>query len=144
MSTDHWTVGMVHEVCPCCLAEMNHSIILPEKLVKKTADQINEINGKAVGVSDEPCKDCQENINKGYRLLVGIDANRSEINEEGLVNFKEAYRTGNSIWLKFDVIREILGVTDDNPLYFVDDEIFSLMKYDNNRSLLDVIKENQV
>lgn len=144
MNTDNWEVGMVHEVCPCCLTEMNHSVVVPQKLIKPVADQIKEMHGKAIGISNEPCKDCKEIIDKGYQLLVGIDPKRSEITSDGLISFTEAYRTGNTIWLKSEVIKRILGDVPDNPFVFIEDEIFSAIYVEEDKTLLDLIKENKV
>ena len=144
MSTDNWEVGMVHEVCPCCLTEMNHSIIIPQRLTKPVVNQIKEMHGKAIDVSDEPCKDCKENIDKGYQLLVGIDSERSEIDSNGLISFIGAYRTSNAVWLKSEVIKRILGEVSDNPFVFIEDSIFSSIYVEENKTLLDAIKANQV
>lgn len=144
MSTDNWEVGMIHEMCPCCLTEMNHSVIIPQKLSKPVANQIKEMNGKAIGISDEPCKNCKEIIDKGYQLLVGIDPKRSEIDSNGLISFTGAYRTGNIIWLKSEVTKRILSDVPDNPFIFVEDEVFSAIYVEENKTLLDIIKANQI
>lgn len=144
MNTDNWEVGMVHEVCPCCLTEMNHSVVVPQRLTKPVANQIKEMHGKAIGISNEPCKDCKEIIDKGYQLLVGIDPERSEIDSNDLISFTGAYRTDNTIWLKSEAIKRILGEVPDNPFVFVEDKIFSAIYVEENKTLLDVIKANQV
>lgn len=143
MSADNWEVGMVHELCPCCLAEMNHSIILPQKLTKQVAQGIKEANGKAIGFSDNPCEECQDKLDKDFICLIGIDPSKSNP-ENDTVKLGNTYRTGNSIWLKKDVISDIFNMTPIHPFLLVEDEVFSNIKVSDTETLLDVIKKNQV
>lgn len=143
MNTDNWEVGMVHELCPCCLAEMNYSIIVPQKLTKQTAEEIKEANGKALGFSDSPCEECQDKLNRDFICLIGIDPSKSEP-ENNTVKLHNVYRTGNSIWLKKDVISGLFEITPTDPFLLVEDEVFSNIKVSDTETLLDVIKANQV
>lgn len=92
-NTNNWEVGLVHELCPICCSKLNEQIIMPTHLSKMTAEEIKNMDGKAIGFSDEPCKNCQENINKGYIALIGIDETKTKINNNS-VNLRDIYRIG--------------------------------------------------
>lgn len=126
-NTDNWEVGMVHELCPICCVKLNEQIILPQKLNKKTAEEIKAMNGKAIGFSNEPCKDCQEYINKGYLALIGFDETKTKTSE-GSVNLKDLYRIG-LLWFKHEAAERIFTTWTEakrpEPFILLDSESFS-------------------
>lgn len=106
-NTDNWNLCVVHEVCPICCSALNASIlsILPEDSSKETAEEIKNMDGKAIGFSDEPCKNCQEKINKGYIALIGLNETKTEIINNS-VNLKDIYRIG-LLWFQRQVAEKV-------------------------------------
>ena len=143
--TPEWEVAMVHELCPCCLVKMNHQFIIPNTLSisKKIAEGIREANGKAIGFSENLCEECQDKLNRDYICLIGVDPSKSQP-EKNQVQLANVYRTGNSIWIKKDVISGIFGMIPTDPFLLVEDEIFSNIGLSETETLLDVIKKNRV
>lgn len=140
---NNFAVATVHELCPCCLISMNHVLAIPKTLSKSVADEIRDMDGKAIGISKSLCENCQTTFDKGYQLLVGIDPKRSQINENGSISFKEAYRTGKTIWLSKELLERIFKrIPADTPFIFVEDEVFTKIKVSEDKTLMDTIKEN--
>lgn len=96
MSTDNLYVGMVHELCPICGKSMNHSVILNTKLTKKCAEQIKEIDGKAIKFSKDACEECSKHKDECI-YVIGIDSDKSDNSSmQGL------YRTGQVVGIRKD------------------------------------------
>lgn len=142
MNEDYWEVGIVYELCPCCGNRMNPKIIIPEKFDEKTAKQIKEADGKVIGISEKFCKNCQDNIDNEYVLLVGIDPEKSKPEKE-FINPQEAYRTGNAIWVAKDELDKIFDVEITTHMVFVEDNVFENMRISETKSLMDIIQENK-
>nr|DAR28993.1 MAG TPA: hypothetical protein [Crassvirales sp.] len=77
--------ALVHEVCPICGKPMNKSIIINQKLTAKEAKKVEDLNGKAIGISRNACEDCLKFKDTAV-FCIAIDKEKSELN-----NF---YRTG--------------------------------------------------
>lgn len=77
--------ALVHEVCPICGKPMNKSIIINQKLTAKEAKKVEDLNGKAIGISRNACEDCLKFKDTAV-FCIAIDEEKSELN-----NF---YRTG--------------------------------------------------
>lgn len=103
---DNWAVGMVHEVCPICVKEMNHQIIIPKTLNKSTKADIEHADGKAIGFSEEPCEECQGYIDDGYIAVIGFDENKSNPDLDRTVKLGNLYRTG-LLFLKRHIVEDI-------------------------------------
>ena len=77
--------AIVHEVCPICGKPMNESIIINQKLTAKEAKKVEDLNGKAIGISKDACEDCLKFKDTAV-FCIAIDEEKSDKN-----NF---YRTG--------------------------------------------------
>lgn len=77
--SDNWAVALVHEHCPICFSKVNEQILIPNKLSKKVAKEIEEANGKSIGISNDICEECKKLKEEGYIALVGIDPDKSDM-----------------------------------------------------------------
>ena len=59
-NTDIVGVALVHYVCPICCKpiENDSAIVMNKVLTKKAVKEVNELNGKAVGYSNNACDNC--------------------------------------------------------------------------------------
>lgn len=112
MSKNNLAVSIVHEICPVCGKPMNDTIIMNSKLTPKYAKQVEEINGKAIGISKDACEECTKHKDECI-YVIGIDSSRSDSK-----NIEGIYRTGH-----------IVGVRKDFQL-FIDHSEF-ILKTDN-------------
>lgn len=85
MSNSGIGVALVHEVCPICGKPMNESILMNSKIGSKYAKEVEEAHGKAIGYSENACKDCAFHKDDCI-YVIEIDAEKSEPNNP--------YRTG--------------------------------------------------
>lgn len=77
--------ALVHEVCPICGKPMNESIVINQKLTAKEAKKVEDLNGKAIGISKDACDDCLKFKDTAV-FCIAIDEEKSEANNP--------YRTG--------------------------------------------------
>lgn len=94
-------VALVHYACPVCGKEMDddNAILINQKLTAKNAKEVNELNGKCVGLSRNACDECASHKDDVV-YVIEIDEEKSDpINP---------YRTGK-LW----------GIVKDWP-FFVD------------------------
>lgn len=112
MSKNNLAVGIVHEICPICGKPTNEAIVMNNKLIPKYAKQIEEINGKAIGISKDACEECTKHKDECI-YIISVDSDRSDFKTmEGI------YRTGH-----------IVGVRKDCQ-FFIDHSEF-ILKTDN-------------
>lgn len=80
-------VALVHYACPICGREMDDdsAILMNQKLTKKAAKEVNELNGKCVGFSNKACNECASHKDDCI-YIIEIDKEKSEPNN--------LYRTG--------------------------------------------------
>lgn len=97
MSSDNLAVGRVHELCPICGKPMNHSIILNTKLTKKDAEQIKELDGKAIKISEDACEECLKHKDECIHVI-GVDPSKSEFDN----TMANIYRTGQIVGVRKD------------------------------------------
>ena len=94
MSKNNLAIGIVHEICPICGKSMNEAIVMNNKLIPKYAKQVEEINGKAIGISKDACEECTKHKDECI-YVIGIDPNKSDNSSiQGL------YRTGQIVGVK--------------------------------------------
>lgn len=55
---DNFKVAMTYRMCPICGAKMDGEIIMNTRLTKKAAKQVEELDGKIVGISENVCDEC--------------------------------------------------------------------------------------
>lgn len=117
--------ALVHEVCPICCAKTNEQIVLNQKLTKKAAVQVKEMNGKTIGFSN-PCDECQGHIDDNFVAIIGIDPSKSNP-ENGSVKLENIYRTGQLLWLKRHVAQSIFSWDRPEPFILVEDEVIHIL-----------------
>lgn len=80
-------VALVHYACPICGREIDDdsAILMNQKLTKKAAKEVNELNGKCVGFSNKACNECASHKDECIYVI--------EINEEQSTS-TSPYRTG--------------------------------------------------
>jgi len=91
-------VALVKELCPICSKKIDGPIVLNTYLTSSSAKKVEEMNGKIIGWSKEPCKKCKEDLDKAF-LFIGIDDDKSN-KKDGLSGI---YRTGQIIGTKKDI-----------------------------------------
>lgn len=108
-------VALVHYACPICGREMDDdsAILMNQKLTKKTAKEVNELNGKCVGFSNKACNECASHKDECIYVI--------EINEEQST-FTSPYRTGKywgvvKNWALFIDHPELILETDNGVKY---------------------------
>ena len=82
-------VALVKELCPICLKSSDGPIIMNTRLSKKRAQEVEEMHGKTVGFTKEPCDECKELKSKGF-VLIGVVEKKTE-------DRTNPYRSGN-LW----------------------------------------------
>jgi hypothetical protein len=79
-------VALVKEACPICGKEQDGPIIMNTRLTENLAKQVEDLHGKVIGYSKEPCTECQDLMSKGF-LLIECDESKTE-------DRKNPWRTG--------------------------------------------------
>lgn len=98
--SDKFSVAEVHYVCPICCKEMDSQIIMNTTLSKSYAKKVKDLDNKALGFSDKPCKECQKIIDeKNVFMIVGVDESKTD-------DMSNPYRTGH-----------IVGISKDSKFY---------------------------
>ena len=85
-------VSLVKYICPICGNEAEEGIIMNSLLTEKVANEVKNLNGKAIGYADHACKECAKYKDSAL-FVIGIDAKKSG---------KEPWRTGNITGIKKD------------------------------------------
>lgn len=108
-------VALVHYACPICGREIDDdsAILMNQKLTKKAAKEINELNGKCVGFSNKACNECASHKDECIYVI--------EINEEQSTS-TSPYRTGKywgvvKNWALFIDHPEFILETDNGVKY---------------------------
>lgn len=83
-------VALVNEACPLCGKLQDGPIIINTRSSHRDAKNVEELNGKTIGFSKEPCAECKEMMSKGF-LLIGVV--ESKCTGSAL---KDIYRSGNT------------------------------------------------
>lgn len=122
---NNFEVGMVHDLCPCCLKKHSESIIIPTHLDKKTCNEVKNANGKAIGFSI--CIECEELVDKGYVALIGIDPEKSNESPKGKITLADIWRTGKFVWIRKEVAKDVFNWDRDEPFIWLEDEVFAIL-----------------
>ena len=88
---DNFKVALVKLLCPICGREADNEIIINSKLTKEVANEVEKLNGKAVGWANKCCDECAKHKDEVV-YFIGIDSSKSDSN-----NF---YRTGQIVGIK--------------------------------------------
>ena len=115
-------VALVHYACPICGREIDDdsAILMNQKLTKKAAKEVNELNGKCVGFSNKACNECASHKDECIYVI--------EINEEQSTS-TSPYRTGKywgvvKNWALFIDHPELILETDNGVKYcFMTEEL---------------------
>lgn len=96
------SVAVVYKACPICgkVNESESEILVSTKpLSKKCNQQVRALHNKVVGFSKNPCKTCQEYLDKGALFIIGVIEEKCE---EG----QPPYRSG-----------DLVGITKTSEFY---------------------------
>lgn len=115
-------VALVHYACPICGREIDDdsAILMNQKLTKKAAKEVNELNGKCVGFSNKACNECASHKDECIYVI--------EINKEQSTS-TSPYRTGKywgvvKNWALFIDHPELILETDNGVKYcFMTEEL---------------------
>lgn len=124
-------VSMVQKVCVATGKKYDSGELLFDKRLKESLDRYTTTGW---GLSPE----VQEKIDEGYIVLVGIDAEKSDIDKNGMSSSGEVYRTGQLMYVREHVFRHIFELEEDaeiNKINFVsEDTIEQLDNLNNNKN----------
>lgn len=84
-------IALVKELCPICCKEMDGPILIGTKF-DSHVKEINDMTGKVIGFSKEPCEECKKHIDEGVFFVIGVDLAKSD-----KTNY---YRTGHVVGIK--------------------------------------------
>lgn len=93
--------ALVYKLCPLCGNKDEGAIVMNRRLTKKYADKVKSLHNKAVGISNKPCKKCQDMMAKGF-LLIGADISKT-------TDKRNPYRTGHIWVIDSGKAKEIFG-----------------------------------
>lgn len=120
-------VALAKQLCPICCSE-HEVLLMNNKLTKKAANAVKEANDKVIGFLEEPCNECQKFLKNGYIAMVGIDPEKSTLNEdENTVRLTGMYRTGQLGWIKREVAKEMFFIEDKTFLVALSEEAFDML-----------------
>ncbi len=93
-------VALTKTLCSiCAITEMDGDIVLNTVLTESNAKKVEDMHGKVVAWSKEPCPACQDMKSKGF-VLIGVDEDRTD-------DVTNPWRTGN-IWCVKQEAAEII------------------------------------
>lgn len=122
MSEEKSHVGMVYRLCPITGEEWETGEILLDKKMKKSLKRKN-----IVGYGFAP--KVQEQLDKGFVVLLEIDPNKSKSPTKGnTLSITDVYKTGRLIYLKKQVAKDILGIKDHIEMSFIDKKVFEFLE----------------
>lgn len=93
-------VALVKEVCPVCTQETDGPILMNTRLSESKAKQVEDLHGKVIGFSKEPCPKCKEDMKKAFMFIGAI--------EEKSDDPKNPYRSGHIWGIKHEVAKEMI------------------------------------
>ena len=131
----NFEVALVKRACPICGKKVDSEIIVNQKLTKKAAEEVKNLNGKVIGYADKVCEDCSKYKDKLF--IIEIDPEKSDMKR-----METIYRTGRYLvvdkncQLYTDAKNFIIKLKDDVELIFMDKEAFSRI-YENNKEKID-------
>lgn len=82
-------VALVHKLCPICCKKVEEEILINSKLSTKYAEKVEELNGKAIGFSDNTCEKCSKYKDECV-YIISIDPEKSDMKTIG-----DIYRMGH-------------------------------------------------
>ena len=94
-------VALVKEACPLCGALSDGPIVMNSILSEERAKEVKALNGKTIGYSEEPCKECKSVMEQAF-LIIGIVEAKTNDNSN-------PYRSGNQWGIKKEAAIEMFG-----------------------------------
>lgn len=101
---DEIGVALVKEACPVCGKLQDGPIVMNTKLSEYRAREVEEMNGKCIGYSKEPCEECKDLMSKGF-LVIGYVESKTNFDE----NPPNFYRSGNQWVVKPESALRMFG-----------------------------------
>ena len=133
--SNNFAASLVKELCVICAKEIDGPIIMTKRLTPGNAKKVREMHGKAIGFSEEHCKECQENMKKAF-MFIGFDEEKSD-----LENLPEGfYRTGHIVGTKKDIPLVQEFVKEHNPSALKHGFIFMQLEVMKHFGLVKVTK----
>lgn len=112
-------IALVHYVCPVCGKPMDETILMNSILTENHANNIESLNGKAIGYSDHVCDECAKYASEAIFIIA---INEAKLN-------KEPYRTGKIVGIKktsklAEQLQAYVITLKDNSMYcFMDEKV---------------------
>ena len=88
---DNFRVALTKLLCPICGKEADNEIVMTQKLTKKAAEEVEKLNGQAIGWANKCCDECAKHKDEVV-YFIGIDPSKSDKNN--------LYRTGQIVGIK--------------------------------------------
>lgn len=85
MPKDTFSVAIVNYACPICGRVADSAIVMNQRLTKKDAEKVKELNNKTIDWSETACEECASHKDECI-YIIEIDVEKSEPNNP--------YRTG--------------------------------------------------
>lgn len=114
-------VSLDTKICPICTKQHEIGILLDRRL--KNSMEKNTITGYSI------CPECKEHLDNGFMGLVEIDVEKSGTDSKNYITFENAWRTGNIMFAKKEMLKHILGDNYvERPFSFVEPEFISILQ----------------
>lgn len=107
-------VTLEHKICPVCGVEHDYNCgILLDRSLRERFDQTT-VSGWGL------CEEHQKVVDDGYIILVAIDPVRSALDYESekhvTIRPENAYRTGEIVYVKREVFKELIEVPEEEEV----------------------------
>ena len=94
-------VALVKKACPLCGVLSDGPIVMNSILSEERAKEVKALNGKTIGYSEEPCKECKSVMEQAF-LIIGIVEAKTNDNSN-------PYRSGNQWGIRKEKALEMFG-----------------------------------
>ena len=113
-------VSMEKAICPVCFKEHDTGAILLDTRLRKRFETYTTTGYKL-------CTDCDSKHKEGYIIFVVCDDEKS-ITSDGNCKLEDAYRTGEVMYIREEVVKKLFNVAVKGPLAFIKKEAAKLLK----------------
>ena len=119
-------VSLEAKVCIVCLTQFETGSIMMDKRLRNIFDKVTVVG---LGL----CEKCQAQADKGFIAMIEIDPSKSgKPNHNDHVDPNEAFRTGNSAWLRRTLAEQMfpsnLMPEADQPVVFVEFGLIQMLE----------------
>ena len=122
MSKSH--VSLEQKICPVSGKTFDSGAILFDTRIRggKLMESMERHTTTGIEISPE----VQEQLDKGFVAMVGVDESKSQRMPNGNLNPEGAYRTGKIAYVKKEAAKDIFNMDVDNiPFAYCDDEVIA-------------------